>query len=1516
MAGRFRNPACFLSRAAVWAVLASATLAGAGELVLENEFVRLAVNPLGGRIEEFSLLPQKLELTSGEGLVGDNFHHVPEAKFFLTKLPYESRRQDGSIELNAHHRGGGIDFMALQKVISLKPGEAMATVRYRFHNLPAAMSTVEYGFWSQNFIGTPQGDINCFFPCMNGIQAIPAARAGAQFSYYKNPSRGWMAFAYAEGGGLAITMDYALLDQFYAWYGAKERTQEFYFDKFKLDSDQAFTTELELLPFHSLKKVSGAGGGLVGDFEVGAEDGAARGHALDLALHSARTGTVRVEFLARRLRDGKPEKFAEHQVVFERAGSIRHIRLKHNFKVSPALLDLEARAYDEKGGLLAIFNTPLGIGTGTIAYRMQPAIDRVKEKGPQIHLRKHDRDLKTTGIEWAKPLAGGKLRIIALTPFQSYRELAELVGKIDGELHTTLVTAQSRPANSSGDYFGLLTEADIADNINALLQEEADVILLAGMNVDKLTPAQRQEILRKVENGCGLVVIGCSGKSPDIAAILPLKPTDIHNYPKLPPRKKQEGFLSTALPWYLLPVTTCLPCAADGEVYAQIGSYPYVAIRDYGRGRVAALPWLTSGGQGRMTGGLTPELPYPLAGAGYGDYAECYNLLLAKMLLAAARRDQWMQFGAVAVKSAPGMFTLDIRWHKLPAPPEKCELTLFSVNRDGEELTRRSFEFVPGAENQFKLPAKAWNGQQLIGLILRNSRGEVTDFGAVSAARLPMARIHSLTADRPHYQEHAEAVFTLKAAVEQRPAELRWRLQDAYDRVVGRGRMEAQPEMTIRVPVGSSLKSRCYTLIAEMFLAGVPVDRHTLPVTATPDAARLRWDDYEVGLWITPNSYDAARAFLHRDLAKALRQMRVTTIMGNQRAVDLEFALRNNFNPTIYQSGGTRPSGIHPDFHRSRDKMLLKRSPCLSDPQFRTEMQKRFAELGRLYQDKGVQFYWFGDELSLTGYWSSAIDFCFSGSCLARFAEFLEKKYGDVEKANAQWGTRFRTFAEFVPDTIAEAKMRPDRNYSAWADHLEYMDSLLCDYIACFTDGGLRRTDAAARSFISGPQGPSAYGGNDWSQQAGAYSGLMSYPMGGLQDVLHSFNARTIDLPWILGYANYDGKVCYELWKSLQYRASGAMGFSAASMLNPDYTLSRSGASAAKYLPEIVEGTGKLVLTALAAPPAPEVMILYSQASIRAAYIENRAKRHDDLRWKYIMLCRNFGIPFEFISDAQLERGELKTTAPRLVIFPDAGALSDRALAAVDSYLAAGGHVLVDGEFAAMDSSCRMRVARRRLTGARVFRAAAGAAGYFESWSNPAAQRSAEENAVLRQTRDRFDELLKKSGIAPLCRLISTADGTPYRDAEITVMKDPQNNRYVLAVSKETHPVQVRAEFAVPATVRDIRQSGNALKDDNPLFFALLQTPEPRPLAVAVSGGRRDFLLKLDLQAVRDTVFRITVQDPAGRDIPHYAANVAARGGRAEYRLTLALNDLPGAWRVTAREIVSGRTAQTVVNCQ
>jgi hypothetical protein len=47
--------------------------------------------------------------------------------------------------------------------------------------------------------------------------------------------------------------------------------------------------------------------------------------------------------------------------------------------------------------------------------------------------------------------------------------------------------------------------------------------------------------------------------------------------------------------------------------------------------------------------------------------------------------------------------------------------------------------------------------------------------------------------------------------------------------------------------------------------------------------------------------------------------------------------------------------------------------------------------------------------------------------------------------------------------------------------------------------------------------------------------------------------------------------------------------------------------------------------------------------------------------------------------------------------------------------------------------------------------------------------------------------------------------------------------------------------------------------------------------------------------------------------VRHYSGNVTIRDGRAAYQIPFALNDAAGSWRVRARDVVSGLTAEVLL---
>ena len=61
------------------------------------------------------------------------------------------------------------------------------------------------------------------------------------------------------------------------------------------------------------------------------------------------------------------------------------------------------------------------------------------------------------------------------------------------------------------------------------------------------------------------------------------------------------------------------------------------------------------------------------------------------------------------------------------------------------------------------------------------------------------------------------------------------------------------------------------------------------------------------------------------------------------------------------------------------------------------------------------------------------------------------------------------------------------------------------------------------------------------------------------------------------------------------------------------------------------------------------------------------------------------------------------------------------------------------------------------------------------------------------------------------------------------------------------------------------------------------------------------------------SVAHVEVVNPAGLVVRYYSGNVTVRDGAAAYRIPFADNDLRGLWRVRARDVVSGLTAEVTL---
>jgi hypothetical protein len=89
----------------------------------------------------------------------------------------------------------------------------------------------------------------------------------------------------------------------------------------------------------------------------------------------------------------------------------------------------------------------------------------------------------------------------------------------------------------------------------------------------------------------------------------------------------------------------------------------------------------------------------------------------------------------------------------------------------------------------------------------------------------------------------------------------------------------------------------------------------------------------------------------------------------------------------------------------------------------------------------------------------------------------------------------------------------------------------------------------------------------------------------------------------------------------------------------------------------------------------------------------------------------------------------------------------------------------------------------------------------------------------------------------------------------------------------------------------------------------------PSRIAKLTINRKLEIALTDDAGAPVDlSVAHVEVFDPAGNLVHHYSGNVTLRDGQAGYQIPFALSDPAGAWRIRVRDVISGLTAQVVLN--
>jgi len=1015
------------------------------------------------------------------------------------------------------------------------------------------------------------------------------------------------------------------------------------------------------------------------------------------------------------------------------------------------VLRLELKAYDAviEGTLSADGNTIEG-QTGRGADRFPLTLTRVRSPRPSppeptdpvggSSFHKNDitysTEVVTPHVAWATKLPGGPIKGFFIPSVQYGRDMVELMERL-GLAPTTVSIDREWDINcwGIGDYYGHRERGD-RDDFQVVYgyvekdltgPEHFDVMVIPGLNGwSRMTRASRDAILRRVEEGAGLVLIhpfigdvkghAFAGDEPEGDArlweISPLVdcPDDTvkdDGYPELNLAAITTGkweisrphFITQGIPLDLLPEGLVggrfYKYRAAGDVLVESGDYPVIAVKQYGKGRVVALAYVEQG--------FMPEPADPVATRIYWDYWEYQYALLARCVLWAAGREP-----SVAVTS----ITAGPQGMKLTLSAEQaCAVRLFMEDRTKIDRPARQHEYqvqlAPGLNRISQPVFKPAPGRNMLSLIVRDDAGVTLDWAAATFDLPKQATLSDLRLDKPAYERGDTFTASVRAAGDLTGLSARFKVTDDLERLLCARTERAAARATFSYSLADFLGRYATASVELVDDSGAVVDQLcATPVYVAPAQRRDREYRASLGFSSIRPYFSALRLQL---MNAAGVQAGTTWTEGVDNGLDIP---KGYFGVYWYRRGPTTPEALEAAiadyqhtgdfaslayntkvelFHRTKDRKFLERTPCFDDPAILKDLYDRCYASAKQKAGFNMDYYFVGDEGSLTSY-GDAFDFCWGPHTLAGFREWLKGEYGSLEALNREWKTEFKEWSSVVPLTTEEAAA--SGNFAPWADHRTYMEVVFARAYQTAREGVVA-ADPDGHIAVSGTQGTTAYNGCDWYRLDQVIDDFLSYGGGNQWDLHRCFAKPGAMLGFWTGYGSSGLGVQNAIWNAAIHDVLYPNIFWMYSYLNPDFTYSKSARDMGEAFKALsLEGVGRLF--AESEREQDGIAIHFSMPSVHGTtiYQEQHPDQARELRQLsgarngWVQMTNDLGMQFDFVSYDQIEKGALASGKYRVFIMPLSVALSPEEVEAIKAFAESGGVVIADAGAGMMDDHC------------------------------------------------------------------------------------------------------------------------------------------------------------------------------------------------------------------------------------
>lgn len=950
----------------------------------------------------------------------------------------------------------------------------------------------------------------------------------------------------------------------------------------------------------------------------------------------------------------------------------------------------------------------------------------------------------TPHVEWAKPYSRGKVRALFLACFDDQREVLELNQRMDLEFDCpTLIKDWNRWAVSTF-YRDRLNGAAVMENLERLLNQKTyEVIVIGGVNWTDLSSKARQKILELVEGGTGIVIIlEPSQIKEGLENVVPLSgyvPSSRNSDPDIEIaisgeekgiwHKGKEHFITTGIPFEFLPETNYFKYSQGENILAEIGGNPLLAIGNFGQGRVVQLSYSTSYDWGDNRS-LTPSVNNTNIHFPYWEY---YLSLLGKSIIWVSKKESYIMIRNISPQgekldeldkksiivnlentsssSSKGSFF----------PQEEKELDVKVVIKDEffNEEKRFADKITINAGSgerimEFPIPTDLKAGLHFADISILNNSGKVENWGTAYFKVVQKTEIAKIGFDKDVYNIGDEVKIDVKLDNIEEGLAINLKLFDTYNRLIGSYEQNVT-SMTV------NFKYRLEDVLSHFIKAKCELFRNNqiIDMAESEFTVRLnhKWDDYEIIVWAftgMSSVVDYIRPYYY----EKLKEFGTTALLEqyNNYRKQREF-VRNNFNIApigIYRLRfGT--GDIQQKYETTKDKKVLVRAPCLSDPGFQEQMDRTMKDVAKSLGIYGPIGYSIHDENSLTscgvpGRVSDAVDICFSEYCMKAFREWLKSKYQTLENLNAEWGSSYKKWDEIYPSTKEEVKGRQDGNYSSWADHRTFMEDV---FAGTYKRGkkDLLEEDSNARIGVSGTAPPSPYTGFDYWKLGQVFDYLNMYTWVSQGEIPTSFFPNKFYTHWT-GYGQEETQQKYNIWWPAFHEHKGISFWKTPFFIHPDLTLSEHGLVIQKSIKDLKEGIGKILINS--EKMDDKITIHYSQPSLHAAWITGEGKpmtkaskyefhekseqgpgiSWDEVRYidnldTYCKILEGAGFQYRFVSYEQVEKGELLNKGYKALILPFSQAISLKEIEEIKKFVKDGGLLIADVLPGVMDDHCK-----------------------------------------------------------------------------------------------------------------------------------------------------------------------------------------------------------------------------------